>query len=74
MEKKRKMATKKLYFVIVIALDSNCPGVIIRGQYNSPRWKLSGGIVQGAIVLDENYPGAIVLGGHCLGGNCPGGN
>ena len=57
MEKTQKIAMKK--FVIVIALGSNCPGVIIRGQYNSPKWELSGGNIQGAIVL---------------GGNCPGGN
>ena len=43
MEKKQKIATKKLQFVIVIALGSNCWGVIIKGQYNSPRWELSGG-------------------------------
>ena len=48
---------KKLQFVIVIALGSNFAGVIIWGQYNSPKWKLSGGIVQGEIVP----------GGHCLG-------
>ena len=59
MEKTQKIAMKK--FVIVIALGSNCPGVIIRGQYNSPKWELSG----------ENIQGAIVLGGNCPGGNCP---
>ena len=59
MEKTQKIAMKK--FVIVIALGSNCPGVIIRGQYNSPKWELSGGNIQGAIVL----------GGNCPGGNCP---
>ena len=47
MEKKQKISKK------------NCRGLIIRGQYNGPRWKLSGGIVQGAVVLGE---GAIVLG------------
>ena len=31
MEKKQKIAKKKLQFVIVIALGSNCPGIIIRG-------------------------------------------
>ena len=59
MEKTQKIAMKK--FVIVIALGSNCPGVIIRGQYSSPKWELSGGNIQGAIVL----------GGNCPGGNCP---
>ena len=59
MEKTQKIAMKK--FVIDIALGSNCPGVIIRGQYNSPKWELSGGNIQGAIVL----------GGNCPGGNCP---
>ena len=59
MEKTQKIAMKK--FVIAIALGSNCPGVIIRGQYNSPKWELSGGNIQGAIVLGEN----------CPGGNCP---
>ena len=34
MEKKQKIAMK-LQFVIVIALSSNCPGLVIRGQYNS---------------------------------------
>ena len=29
MEKKQKIAMKKLQFVIVIALGSNCPGVIV---------------------------------------------
>ena len=37
MEKKQKTAIKRLQFVIVIALGSNCPGVTIWGQYNSPR-------------------------------------
>ena len=60
---------KIVSFVIVIALGSNCRYVIIRGQYNSPKWELSGGIAQGAIVR-----GPIVLGGNCPGGNCPGGN
>ena len=30
MEKKQKIAMKKLKFVIAIALGSNCPGVIIQ--------------------------------------------
>ena len=47
MKKKKKIAMKKLYFLIVIALGSNCPGVIIRGKYNSPRWELSGGKFSG---------------------------
>ena len=59
MEKKQKIAMKKLQFVIFIILDSNCLDLTIRGQYNSLRWKFSGGIVQGTIVL---------------GGDCPGGN
>ena len=58
---------KKLQFVIVIALGSNCPGLIIRGQYYTPKWELSGGIVQGAIVLGGNCLGAIALGGNCPG-------
>ena len=37
MEKKQKTAIKRLQVVIVIALGSNCPGVTIWGQYNSPR-------------------------------------
>ena len=28
-------------------------GVIIRGEYNSPRWELSGRIVQGAIARGQ---------------------
>ena len=31
MEKEQKIAMKKLQFVIVIALGSNCPGVIVEG-------------------------------------------
>ena len=46
MEKEQKTAIKRLQFVIVIALGSNCPGVTIWGQYNSPRLELSGGIIQ----------------------------
>ena len=59
---------------------SNCPGVIIwGGQYNSPRWELSGGITQVTIFLGGNSHGVVVLGGNCLGaitlsGNCPRGN
>ena len=74
MEKKQKIAMKKLQFFLVIAPGSNCRGVLIRGQCHSLRWELSGGIVQGAIVLGENWPGAIVPRGSCPGGNCPGGN
>ena len=54
----------------------------MRRQYNSPRRESSRRIVQGAIILDGNSPGAIVqgafvqgaivLGGDCPGGNCPG--
>ena len=57
---------KKLYFVIVIALGSNCRVLIIRGHYNSPRWELSRGVAQGAIVLGESCAG-----GYCLEGDCP---
>ena len=49
MEKKQKTAIKRLQFVIVIALGSNCPGVTIWGQYNSPR---GGGIFQGKILIE----------------------
>ena len=67
MEKKQKIAMKKLQFVIFIILDSNCLDLTIRGQYNSLRWKFSGGIVQGTIVLGVGIArGAIVLGGNCL--------
>ena len=41
MEKKQKIAIKKLQFVIVISVGSNCLGVIIQGQCNSPWWELS---------------------------------
>ena len=51
MEKKQKIAMKKLQFVIVISVGSNCPGVVIRGnaivlggncpKSNCPRWQLS---------------------------------
>ena len=37
MEKKEKIAMKKLQFVIVIDLRNNFLGVMIQGQYNSPR-------------------------------------
>ena len=40
---KHKIAMKKLLFVMVISQGSSCWGVIIRGQYNSPSWELSGG-------------------------------
>ena len=79
-EKKEKIAMKKLQFFLVIALGSNCRGVLIRGQCHSLRWELSGGIVQGAIVLGENWPGSIVRGAVVRGaivraemskGNCP---
>ena len=43
MEMKHKIAMKKLLFVMVISRGSSCWGVIIRGQYNSPSWELSGG-------------------------------
>ena len=41
-------------------------GVIIRRQYNSPKWELFRGIVQEAIVL-----GANLSGGNYPEGNCP---
>ena len=63
MEKKQKITMKKLQFVIVIALGSNTPGVIIRGKCNSPKWELSGGIIQEAIVLGRDCPV-----GNCLMG------
>ena len=62
---------KKLQFVIVIALGSNCPGLIIRGQYYTPKWELSGGIVQRAIVLGGNWPGDNCPRWQLSGGNCP---
>ena len=43
MEKKQKTAIKRLQFVIVIALGSNCLGVTIWGQYNSPKGGGGGG-------------------------------
>ena len=55
MEKKEKIAMEKLYVVIVIALGINCPGVIIWGQYNSDRCRLSRRIAQGAGVLGEIF-------------------
>ena len=72
---------KKLWFIIVIALDSNCQGVIIRGQDHSPMWKFSWEIVQGAIArqlsggnfssweLSEGavFQGAVVRGGLSQG-------
>ena len=63
MEKKQKIAMKKLKFVTVIALASNFPGVIIRGQYNSPKWELSGG----------NCPRWELSGGNCPRGQFSGG-
>ena len=69
--------------IYVIALDSNCQGVIIRGQDRSPMWKFSWEIVQGAIARQlsgGNFPswelsegavfqGAVVRGGGIvLGG------
>ena len=81
MEKKQKTAIKRLQFVIVIALGSNCPGVTIWGQYNivlgwncpgelsrgnCPRWELSGG----TFALGPIVRGSIFRGG----GNFPGKN
>ena len=60
MEKKQKIAMKKLQFVIVISVGSNCPGVIIRGQCNSPWWELS----------EEQLSQVEVV----LGGGCPAGS
>ena len=62
---------KKLQFVIVIALGSNCPGLIIWGQYYTPKLELSGGIVQGAIDLGGNWPGDNCPRWQLSGGNCP---
>ena len=64
MEKKQKIAMKKLQFVIVISLGSNCPGVIIRGQCNSPWWELS----EGQLSQVEIVWGEIVLGGGQFSG------
>ena len=68
MEKKQKIAIKKVSLAIAIDLGSNCPGVIIWGQYNSPKWECLG-----------KCPGASFLVGNCLGPivqreNCPGSN
>ena len=82
MEKKQKIVMKKLQFVIIIALGSNCQSVIIRGQYSIPRWEMSRGILQAAIVLGGNCLGAIIQGevvrgaiirgrDDCPEGNCP---
>ena len=60
MEKKQKIAMKKVSLVIVIDLGSNCPAVIIRGQYNSPKWECLG-----------NCPGASCPRWELFGGNCP---
>ena len=49
----------------------SCWDVIIRGQYNSPRWELPEGIVQQAAVLGGNCLGVIVLSGNCFGGIFP---
>ena len=72
------MAKAVIVIQAVIARGSNCRGLIIRVQYNTPRWELSGRIFQVAIVLGGNCPGVIVLDGNCPGGivldgNCPGG-
>ena len=60
MEKKQKIAIKKLQFAIVIFVGSNCPGVIIRGQCNSPWWELS---------EEQLSQVEIVLGGGCPAGS-----
>ena len=60
MEKKQKIAIKKLQFAIVISVGSNCPGVIIRGQCNSPWWELS---------EEQLSQVEIVLGGGCPAGS-----
>ena len=73
MEKKQKIAMKKLQFVIVITLGSNCSGVIIRGQYNSPRWELSRGIVLGGNCPRGNCPRWELSGVNCPEGSCLGG-
>ena len=61
--KRNKKAMKKLSFVIVIALNSNCPSIIIRGHYSNSKWELSGWIAQ----RWELSGGAIVIGENCLG-------
>ena len=60
MEKKQKIAMKKLQFVIVISVGGNCPGVIIWGQCNSPWWELS---------EEQLSQVEIVLGGGCPAGS-----
>ena len=60
LEKKQKIAMKKLQFVIVISVGSYCPGVIIRGQCNSSWWELS---------EEQLSPVEIVLGGGCPAGS-----
>ena len=74
MEKKHKIVMKKLQFVISFALGSNSRGVIIREQYNSSKWELLKGIIQGAIAVGGKCPEANVLGGNCPRSNCPRGN
>ena len=49
MEKKQKTAIKRLQFVIVIALGSNCLGVTIWGNTIVLR---GGGIFQGKILIE----------------------
>ena len=46
MGKRQKIAMKKLQFVTVNTVGSNCQGVIIQGQYNrDPRGNCPGEIV-----------------------------
>ena len=60
MEKKQKIAIKKVSLAIAIDLGSNCPGVIIWGQYNSPKWECLG-----------KCPGASCPSWELFGANCP---
>ena len=58
-KQKQKIAMKTFQFVNDIAIGSNCPGVIIQGEYSSPKWELSKGIVQGAVALGGNCRGQL---------------
>ena len=46
-KQKQKIAMKKFPCVTDIAIGSNCLGVIIQGEYSSPKGELSKGIVRG---------------------------
>ena len=62
---------KKLKFVIVIALASNFPGVMIRWQYNSPKWELPGDNCPRWELPGGNCPRWEFSGGQLSRGNCP---